>query len=125
LGDGAITTAESPQRFAAWRANLDKLRGEYGKSGNVPKLLFASFRIGHDGSQTREEGWAWMESFFRRSRQDLQGTFTPVFGTAEECTAQLERYRAAGMTGIIARIASDDDEGQSELLVKALKPALQ
>jgi alkanesulfonate monooxygenase SsuD/methylene tetrahydromethanopterin reductase-like flavin-dependent oxidoreductase (luciferase family) len=91
----------------------------------VPKLLFASFRIGTDGAQTREEGWSWMESFFRRSRQDLQGTFTPVFGTTEECAATLRRYADAGMTGIIARIASDDDEAQSELLVKALKPALQ
>ena len=125
LGDGAITPAETPERFAAWSAYLDKLRGEYGKSGFVPKLLFASFRVGNDGSQTREDGWAWMESFFRRSRQDLQGTFTPIFGTETECAALLRRYADAGMTGLIARIASDDDENQSDLLVKALKPALQ
>jgi alkanesulfonate monooxygenase SsuD/methylene tetrahydromethanopterin reductase-like flavin-dependent oxidoreductase (luciferase family) len=125
LGDGAITTAETPERFSAWSAYLDKLRAEHGKSGAVPKLLFASFRIGRDGSQTREEGWSWMESFFRRSRQDLQGTFTPVFGTETECATTLRSYRDAGMTGIIARIASDDDETQSDLLVKALKPALQ
>jgi alkanesulfonate monooxygenase SsuD/methylene tetrahydromethanopterin reductase-like flavin-dependent oxidoreductase (luciferase family) len=125
LGDGAITPAETPERFSAWGAQLDRLRGVYGKEGAVPKLLFASFRIGRDGSQTREEGWAWMEGFFRRSRQDLQGTFTPIFGTEAECAAMLKRYVNAGMTGIIARIASDDDEGQSDLLVKALKPALQ
>jgi alkanesulfonate monooxygenase SsuD/methylene tetrahydromethanopterin reductase-like flavin-dependent oxidoreductase (luciferase family) len=125
LGDGAISTAETPERFAAWSASLDKLRAEYGKGGSVTKLLFASFRIGGDGSRTREEGWSWMESFFRRSRKDLQGTFTPVFGTETECAAQLKRYRDAGMTGVIARIASDEDETQAELLVKALKPALQ
>ena len=124
LGDGAITTAETPDIFAGWNAKLDALAKDYGRALG-PKLLFASFRIGADGARTREEGWTWMEQFFRRSRADLQGTFTPVFGTAEECASLLRQYAAAGMTGVIARIAHDDDEGQADLLVKLLKPALQ
>ena len=124
LGDGAVTTAETPESFAAWNAKIDALVRGYGRSLG-PKLLFASFRIGEDGTRVREQGWAWMEEFFRRSRADLQGTFTPVFGTADECVALLRRYVAAGMTGVIARIASEDVDRQAELLVKALKPALQ
>jgi alkanesulfonate monooxygenase SsuD/methylene tetrahydromethanopterin reductase-like flavin-dependent oxidoreductase (luciferase family) len=124
LGDGAVTTAETPEAFSGWNEKVDSLARHYGRTLG-PKLLFASFRIGEDGTRTREEGWAWMEEFFRRPRTDLQGTFTPVFGTADECAELLRRYAAAGMTGVIARIASEDTDGQAELLVKALKPRLQ
>jgi alkanesulfonate monooxygenase SsuD/methylene tetrahydromethanopterin reductase-like flavin-dependent oxidoreductase (luciferase family) len=123
LGDGAITTAETPEIFAGWNAKLDTFAKGYGRTLG-PKILFASFRIGADGERTREEGWAWMQQFFHRSRADLQGMFTPVFGTAEECASLLRQYAVAGMTGIIARIAHDD-EGQTDLLVKTLRPALQ
>jgi alkanesulfonate monooxygenase SsuD/methylene tetrahydromethanopterin reductase-like flavin-dependent oxidoreductase (luciferase family) len=124
LGDGAVTTAETPEVFAAWNTKIDALARDYGRALGA-KLLFASFRIGDDGARAREEGWAWMEEFFRRPRADLQGTFTPVFGAIGECTALLRRYVDAGMTGVIARIASEDTDAQAELLVKALKPALQ
>jgi alkanesulfonate monooxygenase SsuD/methylene tetrahydromethanopterin reductase-like flavin-dependent oxidoreductase (luciferase family) len=124
LGDGAVTTAETPEVFANWNANVDALAGQYGRSLG-PKLLFASFRLGANGAQAREEGWKWMEEFFRRPRDDLQGTFTPVFGSPDECTEMLRRYAAAGMTGVIARIASEDTDAQAELLVKSIKPALQ
>jgi alkanesulfonate monooxygenase SsuD/methylene tetrahydromethanopterin reductase-like flavin-dependent oxidoreductase (luciferase family) len=124
LGDGAVTTAETPEIFAGWNAKLDSLARAYGRELG-PKMLFASFRIDADGARAREEGWAWMEDFFRRPRADLQGTFTPVFGTPDECAALLRRYAAGGMTGVIARIASEDTDRQAELLVKTLKPALQ
>ena len=124
LGDGAVTTAETPEIFVAWNTRIDGLAREYGRTLG-PKLLFASLRIGDDGARAREEGWTWMVEFFRRSRADLQGTFTPIFGTADECAALLRRYADTGMTGVIARIASEDTDRQAELLVKALKPALQ
>ena len=64
-----------------------------------------------------------MEVFFRRPRAQLEGTYTPIFGTAAECAAILGRYIVAGMTGVIARIASDDVQAQSDLLLRAVKPA--
>ena len=65
-----------------------------------------------------------MESFFRRPRARLEGTYTPIFGTVAECTATLRSYVAAGMTGLIARIAADDVPAQTRLLLRDVKPAL-
>lgn len=67
---------------------------------------------------------AWMESFFHRPRAQLAASHTPVFGTIAKCAATLQAYRAAGMTGVIARIAADDVRGQTDLLLRAVKSAL-
>ncbi len=125
LGDGWISTGPTPASFADGRARIADYAREYNRAAPVaPALLFAAFRIGPDGEAAREEGWAWMESFFRRPRANLAGSFTPIFGTAAECAAELRRYAEAGMTGVIARIASDDVAGQTASLFGAVKPAL-
>jgi hypothetical protein len=38
--------------------------------------------------------------------------------------AELKAYLAAGMTGLIVRVACDDTTAQTELLLGTVKPAL-
>src|SRR5215813_10671282 len=51
-------------------------------------------------------------------------TFSAIFGTPEECTRVLKAYAAAGLTAIIARIASDDTASQARFLLNEIKPQL-
>jgi len=126
LGDGWVSTGPTPEAFAASRRAIDGYAAEYGRTSGelAPSLLFAAVRLDTNGERAREDGWAWMEAFFQRPRARLEGTYTPIFGTVAECAALLGRYAAAGMTGVIARIASDDLAAQTELLLDAVKPAL-
>jgi alkanesulfonate monooxygenase SsuD/methylene tetrahydromethanopterin reductase-like flavin-dependent oxidoreductase (luciferase family) len=126
LADGWISTGPTPADFAQCRAAIEAYARDYGRSPDLlaPSLLYAAIRIGEDGARTREEGWAWMEGFFRRPRARLEGTYTPIFGTVADCVAKLRAYLAAGMTGLIVRVASDDTTAQTELLLGTVKPAL-
>jgi len=126
LADGWVSTGPTPDMFLANRQAIDRYAQEYGRSPEAlaPSLLFAAIRIDRDGTRAREDGWAWMENFFRRPKARLEGTYTPIFGTVAECVSEVMAYIQAGMSGLIVRIASDDMAGQTELLLGTVKPSL-
>jgi hypothetical protein len=64
-----------------------------------------------------------MEKFFGQPREKLAHFFT-VFATPKGCVRLLKDYAAAGLTTIIARIASDDPREQSRILLNEIKPRL-
>ena len=84
---------------------------------------YATFNIQVDGDRAKDEGWKWMERFFEQPREKLSYHFT-IFDTPTECVRLLKGYAAAGLTTIIARIASDDVGEQSRILLNELKPQL-
>src|SRR6266545_2241744 len=73
------------------------------------------------------DGWVTLaqtlERFFEQPRQKISYHFT-IFGTPAECVRLLKGYAGAGLTTIIARIASDDVRAQARLLVNEIKPQL-
>ena len=124
LGDGWVTLAPTLERFAAARQKIDEYAREQGRAGKCrPTGLFAAFNIQTDGERARAEGWQWMERFFEQPKEKL-GHFFAIFGTPEECARLLKGYAAAGLTAIIARIASDDMPSQARLLLNEIKPQL-
>jgi alkanesulfonate monooxygenase SsuD/methylene tetrahydromethanopterin reductase-like flavin-dependent oxidoreductase (luciferase family) len=124
LGDGWVTLAPSLERFAAARQKIDQYAREHGRLGKCrPSALFAAFNIQADGDRARDEGWQWMERFFEQPRERL-GHFFAIFGTPEECVSVLKGYAGAGLSAIIARIASDDVRAQARLLLNEIKPRL-
>src|SRR5499433_3368050 len=124
LGDGWVTLAPTLERFAAARRKIDQYAREHGRVGKCPvTALYAAFNIQTDGERARAEGWQWMERFFEQPQEKL-GHFFAIFGTPEECTRVLKAYAAAGLTAIIARIASDDTASQARFLLNEIKPQL-
>jgi alkanesulfonate monooxygenase SsuD/methylene tetrahydromethanopterin reductase-like flavin-dependent oxidoreductase (luciferase family) len=124
LGDGWVTLAPTLERFAAARHKIDEYAREHGRAGKCrPTGLFAAFNIQTDGERARAEGWQWMERFFEQPKEKL-GHFFAIFGTPEECARLLKAYAAAGLTAVIARIASDAMASQARLLLNEIKPQL-
>ena len=69
LGDGWVTLVSSLEQFAANRGKIDQHAASYGRPGAVPvSALYATLRMDRDGDAAREQGWAWMETFFRQPR---------------------------------------------------------
>jgi alkanesulfonate monooxygenase SsuD/methylene tetrahydromethanopterin reductase-like flavin-dependent oxidoreductase (luciferase family) len=125
LGDGWVTLAHTAEQFAASRRKIDQHAQEYNRAGKCSaSALYATFNIDRDGERARREGWRWMEEFFQQPKEKISYHFT-IFGTPDECAATLKGYRPAGLTTIIARIASDDVRGQADLLLHELKPRLE
>jgi alkanesulfonate monooxygenase SsuD/methylene tetrahydromethanopterin reductase-like flavin-dependent oxidoreductase (luciferase family) len=124
LGDGWVTLAPTLEKFAAARQKIDQYARDHGRAGKCrPSALFAVFNIQADGDRARDEGWQWMERFFEQPKERLNHHFA-IFGTLQECTSLLKGYADAGLTAIIARIASDDVPGQASLLLNEIKPRL-
>ena len=123
LGDGWITTSATLDKFITNRQKIDFYAQEYGRAGKVsPSALYATFNLNANGNAAREEGWRWMEDFFRQPRAKLHH-FT-IFGTPEECALILKGYVDAGLTAVVARLASPDLKGQMQLFLEELKPRL-
>jgi alkanesulfonate monooxygenase SsuD/methylene tetrahydromethanopterin reductase-like flavin-dependent oxidoreductase (luciferase family) len=124
LGDGWVTLASTLERFAAARNKIDGYAREHGRAGRCPvSALYATFNIQSDGGRARDEGWRWMERFFQQPKEKISYHFT-LFGTAQECVRLLKGYAEAGLTAIIARIASDDAPAQARILLNEIKPQL-
>jgi len=124
LGDGWVTLAPTLERFTAARHKIDQYAQEQNRLGKCrDTALYATFNIQTDGNRAKNEGWQWMESFFEQSKEKLGHHFT-IFGSVDDCLHLLKGYAAAGLTAIIARIASDDVGAQSHMLLNEIKPQL-
>lgn len=124
LGDGWVTLAPTLERFTGAREKIDRYGEEIGRAGKLKATtLYATFNILRDAAKSKEEGWQWMENFFGEPRTKLGHHFT-IFGTPDECVRLLKGYVDAGMTTIIARVASDDVRGQARMLLNEIRPAL-
>ena len=124
LGDGWVTLAPALERFAAARRTIDRYAAEFGRADRCrTSALYVSVNLHSDAERARAEGWHWMERFFGQPKEKLAHFFT-IFGTPGECVRVLNDYAAAGLTTIIARIASDDVREQSRILLNEVKPKL-
>lgn len=124
LADGWVTIAHNLEVFIARRRKIDAYAAEFGRQNDVRgSLLFASLNLGKDGDTAKDEGWSWMERFFKRPRREITHQAT-IFGTVNECAETLRRYIDAGLTGLIIRIASSDDKTQMQRIIDELKPRL-
>lgn len=122
LGDGWVTLLPTVEQFSAARQKIDDHAKALGRQGSIRACaLYATFNIHVDKTRAQEEGWQWMERFFEQPRAKLAYHFTN-FCTPEECVALLKNYAAAGVTDIVARIASDDVRGQARMLLQEIKP---
>ena len=66
-----------------------------------------------------------MDGKFLRQPRTKLGHFFTIFATPDECVGLLKGYIDAGLTTIIARIASDDVRGQADILLNEIRPALR
>ena len=123
-GDGWVTLAPTLEKFIAARQKVDRYAAEHSRTGKCAvSALYATFNLQSDGDRARDEGWKWMMNFFQQPKEKISYHFT-IFGTPEECVRLLEGYVEAGLTTIIARIASDDVTAQAQLLSNEIKPQL-
>jgi alkanesulfonate monooxygenase SsuD/methylene tetrahydromethanopterin reductase-like flavin-dependent oxidoreductase (luciferase family) len=124
LGEGWITNAVSLDVFTGSRRTIAAHAAESAREQtSYTTALYASFHLNRDGDRARAEGWAWMEDFFRQPRARL-GQHLAIFGTPAECAQTVRSYMKAGLTAIIARLASEDQKTQMRLLLNELKPRL-
>ncbi len=124
LGDGWFTTGRTLEKFIADRRRIIDFGRADGRSlETMPSGLYAAMHIHRDGETAREQGWGWMEEFFRQPRAKLIH-HTGIFGSPKQCASVLQGYIDAGLTSIVVRIASSDPKTQMRLMLDEVKPLL-
>jgi alkanesulfonate monooxygenase SsuD/methylene tetrahydromethanopterin reductase-like flavin-dependent oxidoreductase (luciferase family) len=124
FGEGWITNAPSLDVFSSLRRAIDAHLPESAREQtSYTNALYASFHLNRDGDRAREDGWAWMEDFFGQPRAKL-GHHLAIFGTPDQCAQILRGYMNAGLTAVIARLASEDQKTQMRLFLNELTPRL-
>jgi len=121
---GGLPDRMAKRLVSAARRKTDQYAAEHGRADRCrTSALYVAFNLHSDAERARSEGWRWMEHFFGQPKEKLAHFFT-LFGTSAECVRVLKDYAAAGLTTIIARIASDDPRDQSRILLDEVKPQL-
>jgi hypothetical protein len=102
------------------RESTNTLRSKAAWDMSVRALY--DFQCQTDGERAKDEGWKWMERFFEQPEK--RSVTTSPYLYAEKINGFAEGYAEAGLTTIIARIASDDTRGQARRLLNEIKPQL-
>lgn len=124
LGEGWAIIEPDPKNFARMRRDIDAYAAEYGRPGAAaPTMINFCLHLDPDDETARENGWRWMEAFFREPRSSM-GRHHAIFGSPDECAAILKPYVDAGLTALAIRIASDKTDEQMRLILDELKPRL-
>jgi alkanesulfonate monooxygenase SsuD/methylene tetrahydromethanopterin reductase-like flavin-dependent oxidoreductase (luciferase family) len=126
LADGGFTSSARPvEKFALNRKKIQDYAETFGRGKwNVPSALYVTFNLNRSREKAVEEGWTWMVDFFREPKAKLEFFFT-IFGTPDDCVRLLQSYIDAGLTSVVARLASSDVESQIRLLIEEVKPRLR
>jgi len=126
LADGWFTSGSRPvEKFAINRNKIQAYAESYGRRNwNLPSGIYATFNLNTNREKAMEEGWKWAVDFFRQPKANLDHLFT-IFGTPDDCVQLLQTYVDAGLTVIVARLASSDVERQMRLLIEEVKPRLR
>jgi alkanesulfonate monooxygenase SsuD/methylene tetrahydromethanopterin reductase-like flavin-dependent oxidoreductase (luciferase family) len=125
LADGWFTSGSRPvEKFAINRNKIQAYAESYGRRNwDLPSGIYATFNLNTKREKAMEEGWKWAVDFFRQPKTNLDHLFT-IFGTPDDCVQLLQAYIDAGLTVIVARLASSDVESQMRLLIEEVKPRL-
>ncbi len=126
LADGWFTSSARPvDKFALNRNKIQAYAETYGRQNwDVPSGIYATFNLNPSREKAMEQGWKWMVDFFRQPKANLEFFFT-IFGTPDDCVRLLQSYIDAGLTAVVARLASSDVERQMRLLIEEVKPRLR
>jgi alkanesulfonate monooxygenase SsuD/methylene tetrahydromethanopterin reductase-like flavin-dependent oxidoreductase (luciferase family) len=126
LADGWFTSGSRPvEKFAINRNKIQAYAESYNRRNwDLPSGIYATFNLNTNREKAMEEGWKWAVDFFRQPKANLDHLFT-IFGTPDDCVQLLQTYVDAGLTVIVARLASSDVESQMRLLIEEVKPRLR
>jgi len=126
LADGWFTSGSRPvEKFVSNRNKIKAYAEAYGRpKWDVPSGIYATFNLSSDRNKAVEEGWKWAVEFFRQPKANLDHLFT-IFGTPDDCVQLIQSYVDAGLTLIVARLASSDVVTQMRLLIEEVKPRLR
>ena len=126
LADGWLPISSSHQAFAADWQRLQVIGQDLGRDArNLHRRLYTTLNVNADVAQAERELRAFIENYYGIP-YEVQATRNGLCaGSAEDCTAWLKAFIAAGAQSIVIRFGSPDQTGQLKRFAKEVLPQLR
>ena len=126
LGDGWMTTANTPQQLATTLATLERYREEEGRHprNSFEACLYYNIHVTEDPALGMEEVASYMRDYY--STEYNQGFLDRwvAIGDPQECISRIRQYVDAGATTITLRLVGYDEARQFRRVTDEVLPAL-
>ncbi len=125
LGDGWMTTFNSPEVFAEHLRQITGYAAEYGRRlDGFEASLYCDINVGDDSKASFAECKRFLDDYYGTDYDPALIALSAAWGTAQECIARLRSYIDAGATTVVLRIAAADQKTQFERVTREVLPAL-
>jgi alkanesulfonate monooxygenase SsuD/methylene tetrahydromethanopterin reductase-like flavin-dependent oxidoreductase (luciferase family) len=124
--DGLLTVRARPGYIADTRTRLDEELHAAGRDPQAfPVSAYHSINIGADREACLDEAQRFFDHYYGEGMFDRDGAASmTAVGSPEQCVEQLREVLDEGVTHLALRLASWDQQGQLDLLVDKVLPAL-
>ncbi len=126
LGDGWMTTANTPESLAS---NLAAIKG-YGEKGGRPlgddfeACLYYNIHVTEDPDRGMDEVFSYMRDYYSTDYDRAFLQRWVAIGTPAECVRRINRFVRAGATTITLRLVGYDEAHQFHRVTHEVLPAL-
>ena len=126
LGDGWMTTANTPESLAANLATIKRYRHEQGhpRGNDFEASLYYNIHVTEDPHRGMEEVAAYMRDYYYT---DYDRGFLDrwvAIGNPDECIERISEFADAGATTITLRLAGYNEAHQFQRVTNEVLPAL-
>ncbi|MCM8747995.1 LLM class flavin-dependent oxidoreductase [Thermomicrobiaceae bacterium CFH 74404] len=125
LGDGWMTTMNTPESFAANLQAIEQYAREEGRElgPDFEACLYYNINVNEDREAAFQEAKRYLDAYYGVDYDRALVERWVALGTPEECIEQIRAFVEAGATTITLRLASYDQQGQFERVTREVLPA--
>jgi alkanesulfonate monooxygenase SsuD/methylene tetrahydromethanopterin reductase-like flavin-dependent oxidoreductase (luciferase family) len=125
LGDGWMTTMNTPESFAA---NLQAIRQYAAEEGrelppDFEACLYYNINVNDDREAAFQEAKRYLDAYYGVDYDRALVERWVALGSPRECIQQIQAFIDAGATTITLRLTSYDQQGQFERVTREVLPA--
>ena len=126
LGDGWMTTANTPESLAANLATIKRYGEEEGRplGDNFEACLYYNIHVTEDPESGMEEVVSYMSDYYGTDYDRAFLARWVAIGDPRECIERIKEFAQAGATTITLRLAAYDEAHQFERVTNEVLPAL-
>ena len=126
LGDGWMTTANTPESLATNLATIKRYGEEEGRplGDNFEACLYYNIHVTEDPESGMEEVVSYMRDYYGTDYDRAFLERWVAIGTPEECIERIKEFAQAGATTITLRLAAYDEAHQFERVTEEVLPML-
>ena len=125
LGDGWMTTFQSPEIVAEYLADIRGYAEEMGRElpADFEVGVYYNINVNEDRERALREAKEYLDAYYMTDYTREQLELWVAMGSPEACIADIQRYIEAGATTVMLRFVSSDQQGQYRRVSEEVLPA--